>query len=88
MVYVDVLRGHGWRLGPSCHLVADTIEELCDFAARIGMRENWLQWSKKGVPHFDLTAVRRRRAVRAGASEDAAAFLGCVKKWKGVRKTQ
>jgi hypothetical protein len=27
MVYVDMLIDYGWRLGPSCHLLADTEED-------------------------------------------------------------
>lgn len=32
-VYIDELRDWGWRLGPSCHMIADTNEELHEFAA-------------------------------------------------------
>jgi hypothetical protein len=67
-VYVDKLRDWGWKLGPSCHLIADSNEELHAFAARLGLRRSWFQPSASG-PHYDLTAGRRATAVRLGALE-------------------
>jgi hypothetical protein len=67
-VYVDVLRDWGWRLGPSCHLIADSNEELHAFAALLGLRKEWFQRSSSG-PHYDLTARKRAQAVRLGAIE-------------------
>ena len=64
-VYVDGLRDYGWRHGPSCHLIADSVEELIEFAEVIGMRREWLQ--TKSTPHFDLTAGGRSLAVANGA---------------------
>lgn len=66
-VYVDSLRDYGWRHGPSCHLIADSVEELIAFAETIGMRREWFQ--AKSTPHFDLTAEGRRAAVERGARE-------------------
>ena len=66
-VYVDGLRDYGWRHGPSCHLIADSVEELIEFAEVIGMRREWLQ--TKSTPHFDLTAGGRGLAVANGAFE-------------------
>ena len=70
-VYVDKLRDYGWYLGPSCHMTADTLEELMGMAHVLGMKPGWLQLRQKGVshPHCDLTQSRRERAVRAGARE-------------------
>lgn len=59
----------GWRLGPSCHLFADTLEELHAFAARLGMRCSWFQDRPGKLPHYDLTRGRRRVAVHLGAIE-------------------
>lgn len=69
-VYVDPLVDYGWRLGPSCHMLADTDEELRAFAARIGMKPEWYQ-RKPHDPcgHFDLVASRRTKAVALGAIE-------------------
>jgi hypothetical protein len=65
-VYVDRLCDWGWRLGPSCHLVADSEAELHAFAARLGLRRGWAQ-VRRGRVHYDLTRARRARAVRLGA---------------------
>ncbi|MGD9563902.1 MAG: DUF4031 domain-containing protein [Pyrinomonadaceae bacterium] len=66
-VYVDDLHDHGWHRGPSCHLIADSVEELIEFAVSIGLRAEWFQ--PKSSPHFDLTAEARAVAVRHGAVE-------------------
>lgn len=68
-VYVDSPVDHGWYLGPSAHLLADTPAELHSFARRIGLKREWVQTSRKGVLHYDLTAARRAKAVAAGAIE-------------------
>jgi hypothetical protein len=66
-VYVDNLRDYGWRHGPSCHLIADSVDELIEFAESIGLRREWFQ--PKSSPHFDLTADGRAVAVQNGAVE-------------------
>lgn len=72
-VYVDPLfpcvPNAQWRWHESCHLVADTVDELHAFAKRIGMRREWFQSSRRGMPHYDLTRGRRQKAVKAGAIE-------------------
>lgn len=66
-VYVDVLMNHGWSLGPSCHMYADTLDELHEIAAKIGMKRSWFQ--DKRLKHYDLVASKRRLAVAHGAIE-------------------
>jgi hypothetical protein len=66
-VYVDNLRDYGWRHGPSCHLIADSVDELMEFAVGMGLRREWFQ--SKSTPHFDLTAEGRSLAVEHGAIE-------------------
>ena len=66
-VYVDGLRDYGWRHGPSCHLIADSVDELIEFALEMGLRREWFQ--AKSTPHFDLTADGRKLAVELGAVE-------------------
>lgn len=66
-VYVDALINYGWKLGPSCHLIADTEAELHTFAASIGMQRSWFQ--NDNLPHYDLVASKRKRAVELGAIE-------------------
>lgn len=84
MVYVDPLRNWGWTHGPSCHLIADTLDELHAFAAKLGMRRAWFQEHGR-YPHYDLAATRRERAVRLGAVElDARAFVEKARELRGV----
>ena len=70
-VYVDALLpcvvNKKWRYNKSCHLIADNVTELIDFAESIGLKSDWLQGDK--LPHFDLTAGKRKQAVAAGAIE-------------------
>jgi hypothetical protein len=66
-VYVDKLVDYSWRHGPSCHLIADSVEELKEFAVQMGMRVEWFQ--PRSSPHFDLTADGREIAIRNGAIE-------------------
>lgn len=74
MVYVDALMHHGWRLRAgvlvrNCHMFCDgPLEELHAMALRIGMRQDWLQLGRSGVPHYDLTPPRREAAIAHGAS--------------------
>lgn len=71
-VYVDPLRNYGgsatFRWKHSCHLFADTEEELHAFAKKIGMKRSWFQGEAR-LPHYDLNARRRQAAVQAGAVE-------------------
>jgi hypothetical protein len=69
-VYVDpLLPVHSranWRWETSCHLMADTIEELHAFAASIGIERRWFQ-TRPDFPHYDLSPDHRARAVELGA---------------------
>lgn len=71
-VYVDPLMPRApdrhWRWPSSCHLLADTPEELHNFAKDIRLRRSWFQ-GKANTPHYDLTANRRATAVVHGAIE-------------------
>lgn len=81
-VYVDKLVDYGWRHGPSCHLIADSVEELMEFAESMGLRREWFQ--PKSTPHFDLTAEGRAIAVERGAIE--LDMRGLVAKIRELRK--
>lgn len=62
---VGARNGHMW-----CHLIADTDDELHEFAARLGMRREWFQAPPTAShPHYDLTPPRRALAVKLGAHE-------------------
>lgn len=62
-VYVDNMRARFGRL-VMCHMIADTDEELCAMAARIGVAQRWHQGD-----HFDVCLAKRALAVAAGAIE-------------------
>lgn len=74
-VYVDDMRmqatvpnGSRSVTGRWSHLLADTEEELVEFAVgKLGMQRGWLQ--HPGTPdfHFDVVDSRRLRAIRLGA---------------------
>lgn len=65
MIYVDnagVLKhGYAWS-----HLVADSIQELHEFAARIGLPSRAFHRNARH-PHYDITARQRQHAIRHGA---------------------
>ena len=83
-VYVDKLVDYSWRHGPSCHLIADSIEELMTFAIAMGLRPEWFQPSSS--PHFDLTKEGRLAAVRHGAIElNNREFVTKIRELRGRR---
>jgi hypothetical protein len=66
-IYVDNARVK-WRGRLWCHLVADSIEELHDFAQRLGLQKNWFQHAAS-YPHYDVTLETRQIALSMGAIE-------------------
>jgi len=51
----------------ACHLTTDgPIDELHEFAGRIGLLRSWFQ-EHASAPHYDLTVGRREAALAAGA---------------------
>ncbi|MHB9155654.1 MAG: DUF4031 domain-containing protein [Endomicrobiales bacterium] len=70
-VYVDRLRAWGVTFhavkNATCHLTADTFEELEAFARSIGIPHRWRHSGSK--EHYDLTRSWRKKAVSAGAIE-------------------
>jgi hypothetical protein len=70
-VYVDPIAAWGgskaFRWTRSCHLLADTVEELHAMALRIGMKREWFQ--NERLKHYDLTESKRRAAIAAGTIE-------------------
>jgi hypothetical protein len=91
MVYVDPLMNHGWKLYghpvKSCHLFADTEEELHEMARRLGLKRMWFQPQKgNSVAHYDITPKKRQRAVATGAQElGARQAVDC---WRKIRTQQ
>lgn len=74
-VRVDELRVWPTRIrcfkGGSCHLSADTLDELHAFAALLGLRREWFQKHPR-MDHYDLTPSKRALAVALGAVEVSA----------------
>tara|TARA_R110000850_G_scaffold23975_5_gene70471 strand:- start:5178 stop:5519 length:342 start_codon:yes stop_codon:yes gene_type:complete len=70
-VYVDNVRIK-WRGKEWCHLVADNLEELHEFAKGVGLKRSWYQ-SSASYPHYDVTVSTRALALRLGAR------VGCRK---------
>jgi hypothetical protein len=57
-----------WQGLKWCHLLADDIDELHRFAARLGVhRASYQGPPRTSAPHYDLTAFERRRAMALGA---------------------
>lgn len=65
MVYVDNARnerhGREWS-----HLVADSLEELHQFAVQQRLPRSWFHAAAK-YPHYDVTQWGRHRALEGGA---------------------
>jgi hypothetical protein len=67
-VYVDdanvLWRGKRW-----CHLYADSLAELQEFARSVGLKPTWLQHGDgdRGLPHYDVTGQMLDRCVALGA---------------------
>ena len=95
-VYVDGLRDYGtaWlsarnrsnlQRSASCHMVADTLDELHAMAKAIGLRRDWFQ-NAASAPHYDLTPRRREAAVKAGAVEvDRAGFVAVIRRLRAAK---
>jgi hypothetical protein len=79
-VYVDdaiwAWQGRQW-----CHLLADDIDELHRFAARLGLHRTSYQGPpRSSTPHYDLTAYERKRARALGATRcDRAAIVAVAR---------
>lgn len=87
-VYVDEMVGcvqsRNWPYDSSCHLVADSLEELHYFAGRMKLRPSWFQ--RGSVPHYyDLTRGMRLLAVKFGAVEiDRKKFVEIMRKYRAM----
>lgn len=75
VVYVDPIvpcaPNEKWKWNKSCHLTADTVEELHKFASRLGLKRAYFQGHDKNPRHwhYDLTESMREKAVLFGAVE-------------------
>jgi len=87
-VYVDRLfntkRSKKWPYTQACHLIADSVSELHEFADRLGLKRSWFQ-KESSHPHYDLTRNMRNKAVKLGAIELEG--LELAKKMRSIRIT-
>lgn len=73
MILVDGARFSRGNRRNWCHMMSDmpnqqeAIQELHEFAQRIGLRRSWFQ--SKSSPHYDLSPSFREKALRRGAQE-------------------
>lgn len=73
-VFVDnlfpTIQTKRWPFREASHLMVRAgtdLQILNDFARRLGLKEDWLQTSANGVPHYDLTRGKHFQAIRMGA---------------------
>lgn len=69
-VYVDNMRRYaqvGRVKARWSHLMADTHDELMEFAAWLGLKAEWVQHAGKPIEHFDLVDAKRTLALELGA---------------------
>lgn len=62
MILVDT------TFGKWCHMASDSLEELHEFALKIGLKRGWFQ-NKKNRPHYDLMKSKKKLAIELGAKE-------------------
>ena len=78
-IYVDPLlpctMTAKWHHNQACHLIGDDLDELHKFARKLGLKRSWFQ-ADAALPHYDLTASKRRLAVTMGAIEIGLTEMG------------
>jgi len=92
MIFVGILfpclKNKRWRYNQACHLFCDrpeSLEELHNLAQRIGLRRSWFQGNSV-LPHYDLTASKRERAIKAGADiVDRKCEGTYIRKWRALK---
>lgn len=80
-IYVDFVKipfkGYQW-----CHMLADSLQELHDFAKLIGVDAR-LFHRDASYPHYDITVQMRKTAINNGAiAADRKKIIECAKKLK------
>ncbi|MCB5188871.1 DUF4031 domain-containing protein [Methylobacillus caricis] len=71
-----------WKGKEWCHMVADTLPELHQFAVKLGLKASWFQNESK-YPHYDVTVNMRDKALRMGAKlGDRSTMISCAKELK------
>lgn len=80
-VYVDNVR-IPWRGREWCHLLADSLDELHQFAESLGLRRSWFQLNAS-YPHYDITVSVRAMALHSGAiAATRSEIIACARRLK------
>lgn len=74
-VYVDPLRSYPHKRKKYAHMVADSLEELHEFAASIGVGRHWFHNGN----HYDLREADWKMAIDRGATLVTARALVALK---------
>lgn len=83
-VYVDN-GAHPYGRMKMAHMLADTMDELHEMAARVGLKREWFQ--NHDTPHYDLCQSKRRLAISFGAVEiDRRQVVKLIREWRAKRK--
>ena len=65
MIAIDQLRSDGW-----CHMTSPNLTQLHKFAAMIGLAPSSFHRGRiDGIPHYDLRAKSRVKAIAYGAAD-------------------
>jgi hypothetical protein len=68
VIYVDSVTTFAttkkWNHAEGCHMVADSLQELHDFAVKLKLGPSWFFQN-----HYRLTLTKRRMALKNGAQE-------------------
>lgn len=69
-IFIDEVMNYGgsatFRWKDSCHMYADSLHELMEFATKkLRLKAAWFQ--DKRIPHFDLNSNKARLALTLGA---------------------
>ena len=73
MIIVDDLKRRPWRFKMACHCgstlpgIVGQAELLNFVSCELGLRPDYLQRSRRGLVHIDLTEGKRRLAIKHGA---------------------
>lgn len=70
VVYVDDMKMSatvGRLTAVWSHLMADTDDELHEFAHRLGLKRSWHQKPGTPISHYDVTESKRQLALKLGA---------------------
>lgn len=78
MIYIDPLfdtkgLSEKWPFDETCHMMADSVEELIQFARKLKLKDKWIQCTY--LVHYDLTKNKRYQAIKLGAQVVDAGFM-------------